>query len=77
MSNLSSKDKLLVFLYRDMEANKGNYEKICQLISEYVGKMLGHRTDWDAHEEALELYEDLKQAAVNAGYIDRITRSFD
>lgn len=74
---MTDKDKLLLYLYSDMEANKGNYEKICELISKYVGAIMGPRNDWDAHEEALEMYEDLKQAAVNAGYIDRMTRAFD
>lgn len=61
-----------------MEANKGDYDKICKLIETYIGHMLRHREDMEsASDEALEMYTELKEAAYNAGYIDRLTKAFD
>jgi hypothetical protein len=74
---MTNKDKLLVKLYKEMAENSGNYDKICEVISQYIGHIMGPRNDWDAHEEALELYEDLKNHAYNAGYINRTTKAFD
>lgn len=74
---ISSKQKVLEALYKDLEKHKGDYDAVCSVITLYVGRMLGHRCDDEALDEALELYEDFKEQAFNAGYIDRTTKAFD
>lgn len=75
---MNNKDKLLLWLYKDMEANKGDYDKICQLIEQYIGHLFRHRQDTEiAAEEALELYQELKEAAFDAGYITKTTKVWD
>ena len=66
---MSTKTDYLHKLYDDFELYRGDSAKICELISKYVAVEMAGRYDVDAQEEALSLYEQIKDQAINAGYM--------
>lgn len=63
-------EQLRAKLFKDMEDADHDYEQICSLISAYVGKRAGYKEfNENNYQFALELYEEMKQAAFDMGYL--------
>jgi ABC-type phosphate/phosphonate transport system substrate-binding protein len=63
-------DQLRAKLFKDMEDADHDYEKICSLISAYVGKRYGYREfSEENYQRAMDLYQEMKEAAFDLGYL--------
>lgn len=63
-------EQLRAKLFKDMEDADHDYDKICSLISAYVGKRLGYLEFSESnYQRAMNLYAEMKEAAFDMGYL--------